>query len=89
MDTQSTLAMEGLPQKPEKPLDSDCCGNGCVPCVLDIYTEELAIWERDCARIKSGGTSHSVGQEEEENGEYEVRLLLVCCLAGKLLLLAG
>ncbi|KAK7100428.1 NADH-cytochrome b5 reductase-like [Littorina saxatilis] len=71
MDTQSTLAMEGLPQKPEKPLDSDCCGNGCVPCVLDIYAEELAIWERECARIKSGGTSHSVGQEEEENGEYE------------------
>ncbi|XP_076441230.1 NADH-cytochrome b5 reductase-like isoform X2 [Babylonia areolata] len=46
--------MEQLPEKPEKPLDSDCCGNGCVPCVLDIYAEELAIWERECARIQSG-----------------------------------
>ncbi|KAK7502229.1 hypothetical protein BaRGS_00006593 [Batillaria attramentaria] len=48
-----------LPEKPEKPLDSDCCGSGCVPCVLDIYAEELAIWEQECARIKAGETSYS------------------------------
>ena len=48
-----------LPEKPEKPLNSDCCGQGCTPCVLDIYQEELAIWERECARIKSGRVSET------------------------------
>lgn len=40
-----------LPPKPEKPLDSDCCGNGCKSCVFDIYEEELRIWEDECQRI--------------------------------------
>ena len=33
-----------LPEPPEKPLESDCCGTGCTPCVLDIYQEELDEW---------------------------------------------
>ena len=33
-----------LPEPPEKPLESDCCGTGCTPCVLDIYQEELEEW---------------------------------------------
>ena len=24
---------------PWKPLDSDCCGSGCNPCILDIYQQ--------------------------------------------------
>lgn len=42
-----------LPAPPERPLDSDCCGNGCVPCVLDIYREEMALWEAECERIRA------------------------------------
>lgn len=42
------------PPKPEKPLDSDCCGQGCTPCILDIYQEELDIWKRECERLKTG-----------------------------------
>lgn len=30
-----------IPPPPEKPLPGDCCGNGCVPCVWDMYYEEL------------------------------------------------
>lgn len=30
--------------KPEKPLDDDCCGNGCSPCVWDHYYEQLSLW---------------------------------------------
>lgn len=43
-----------LPEPPEKPLDSDCCGNGCTPCVFDIYDEEMLRWRMECDRIRSG-----------------------------------
>ena len=35
---------ENLPEAPEEPLPSDCCGGGCVPCVMDIYQEQLEQW---------------------------------------------
>lgn len=35
-----------LVEKPEKPLDSDCCGGGaCCPCVWDTYFEQLERWQ--------------------------------------------
>jgi len=37
-----------LPEPPTKPLDSDCCSNGCTPCVFDIYDEEVAQWQKFC-----------------------------------------
>ena len=46
--------MDLLPSKPERPLDSDCCGQGCDPCILDIYAEEMKIWEEECRQIKAG-----------------------------------
>lgn len=39
---------ERLPDPPAKPLPGDCCGNGCTPCVLDIYQKELAQWQTLC-----------------------------------------
>lgn len=45
-----------FPEPPEKPLDSDCCGTGCVPCVFDIYDEEMVKWRLECDRIRSGKT---------------------------------
>ena len=35
-----------LPEPPQEPLPSDCCGTGCSPCVTDLYQEELAMWEQ-------------------------------------------
>ncbi|KAL8570674.1 hypothetical protein ACOMHN_039109 [Nucella lapillus] len=68
--------MENLPEKPDKPLDLDCCGNGCVPCVLDLYAEELAIWERECAHVTSGQHSarleHTAAPEDYVGPELSV-----------------
>ena len=43
-----------LPPAPIPPEPSDCCGSGCVPCVLDIYDQEVAIWKRQCEKITCG-----------------------------------
>lgn len=29
------------PRPPEKPFPDECCGSGCVPCILDVYEDEL------------------------------------------------
>jgi hypothetical protein len=41
------------PPKPEPPDPSDCCGNGCDPCVHDLYGEKLAEWERRVAAFEA------------------------------------
>ena len=51
-----------LPDPPEKPQDSDCCGSGCIPCVFDIYEEEMSKWRRECDKIKSGETLDNISQ---------------------------
>lgn len=35
------------PVPPRKPEPYECCGTGCIPCVMDIYEEELWQYERD------------------------------------------
>ncbi|XP_061175045.1 NADH-cytochrome b5 reductase-like [Saccostrea echinata] len=49
-----------LPCPPLKPEDTDCCGSGCVPCVFDIYEQDLKIWRKECRKIKEN-------QRNEEN----------------------
>ena len=44
-----------FPQKPEEPVESDCCGTGCIPCVFDIYESELRLWSSQCAEIQRRG----------------------------------
>ena len=44
-DFPESPCLDNLPEKPQKPLPSDCCGNGCDPCINDIYEQELKIWE--------------------------------------------
>jgi cytochrome-b5 reductase len=39
--------------KPLPPLPDDCCGQGCIPCVNDIYDTELKIWEREVIQMSS------------------------------------
>ena len=39
---------------PQEPLPSDCCGSGCVPCVFDLYEEELKRYEYELAVTKNG-----------------------------------
>ncbi len=33
------------PQPPLRPDPDDCCRSGCVPCVFDLYADELARYE--------------------------------------------
>ena len=48
---------DNLPSRPERPLDSDCCGQGCIPCVFDLYEEEVKIWEDECRKVAVGESS--------------------------------
>ena len=41
--------LDEFPEPPTKPLDSECCGNGCSPCVFDIYDGEMVRWQKFCA----------------------------------------
>ena len=34
------------PNPPRKPEPHECCGTGCIPCVMDIYEEELYEYEK-------------------------------------------
>jgi len=31
--------------RPKMPLEEDCCGSGCTPCVFDVYKMLLKEWE--------------------------------------------
>ncbi|MBL0124879.1 MAG: hypothetical protein IPP88_19905 [Betaproteobacteria bacterium] len=35
-----------VPLPPRKPEPHECCGTGCIPCVMDIYEEELFDYEK-------------------------------------------
>ncbi|XP_043346569.1 NADH-cytochrome b5 reductase-like isoform X4 [Dermochelys coriacea] len=54
---------------PTEPLQSQCCGSGCKPCVYDVYQKELAQWEE--AKAKKDG-SFLTKQKEER---YEAGLM--------------
>ncbi|GAA5951303.1 hypothetical protein JCM3765_002439 [Sporobolomyces pararoseus] len=47
--------------KPLKPEIWECCGSSCKPCVLELYKQELKVWE-EC---------HPDGEEEQEQEEEE------------------
>ncbi|XP_033117097.1 NADH-cytochrome b5 reductase-like [Anneissia japonica] len=42
-------------EKPSEPLQSDCCGTGCTPCVFDLYEEDLRNWRKHCFDNHQGG----------------------------------
>lgn len=31
--------------RPKTPLDEDCCGSGCTPCIFDVHKTLLKEWE--------------------------------------------
>lgn len=36
--------------RPKTPLEEDCCGSGCTPCVFDVHKKLLDEWETRKAR---------------------------------------
>ncbi|XP_071841734.1 NADH-cytochrome b5 reductase-like isoform X3 [Apostichopus japonicus] len=49
-----------LVHKPLEPGATDCCGQGCQPCVLDIHQDELNLWKLNCWK------THGEGSKEEQ-----------------------
>jgi hypothetical protein len=45
-----------VPPPPRKPEPHECCGTGCIPCVMDIYEEELFEYEK---ALKALGASEA------------------------------
>lgn len=46
------MDLDPKPEAPREPQLEDCCGNGCTPCVFDLYADALeryqlalAAWE--------------------------------------------
>ncbi|XP_030428183.1 NADH-cytochrome b5 reductase-like isoform X1 [Gopherus evgoodei] len=52
---------------PTEPLQSQCCGSGCKPCVYDVYQKELAQWEE--AKAKKDRRLLTKQKEESCNSE--------------------
>lgn len=42
-----------LPPMPERPDPEDCCGSGCMPCILDAYEQALEEWGETVARLRA------------------------------------
>ena len=41
------------PKKPWEPYPDECCGRGCVPCVYDIYDDNLSKYEYNLKTFKT------------------------------------
>lgn len=48
------------PNPPRKPEPHECCGTGCIPCVMDIYEEELWQYEKDLKAWEAANTASQV-----------------------------
>jgi len=44
--TMDANSREELELEPLRPQESDCCGSGCDPCILDIYQQDLDIFRK-------------------------------------------
>ncbi|WP_236585497.1 oxidoreductase-like domain-containing protein [Dyella sp. EPa41] len=59
-DPQGSSAEEGAtvpsndppPTRPQRPDDEDCCGQGCVPCIFDLYDEAMGRYREALAAWK-------------------------------------
>ena len=54
--------------KPIPPSPEDCCGQGCTPCVNDIYEAELKLWEKEMAQ-KSNPEINGDNQNSDDKKE--------------------
>ena len=50
-----------LPTPPRKPEPHECCGTGCIPCVMDIYEEALFEYEKALKVLASVQPDPSAG----------------------------
>ena len=51
------------PVPPRKPEPHECCGTGCIPCVMDIYEEELYEYEKALRNAGDVGIANGSGTQ--------------------------
>ncbi|MDC8829521.1 oxidoreductase-like domain-containing protein [Alteromonas gilva] len=56
--------MQKLPPKPREPLMDDCCGDGCCPCIWDIYYQKITQWRE----VKQALEEQNTNDDSNENG---------------------
>jgi Oxidoreductase-like protein, N-terminal len=44
--------MQSPPVEPNKPNDDDCCGNGCVNCVWDVYERDFEKFKEEMGKYQ-------------------------------------
>ena len=55
-------------KKPEKPIPSDCCGQGCTPCVYERYAYQMEIyedWLQEKKKEKEPKKLHHISKKNE------------------------
>jgi hypothetical protein len=56
-----------LIEKPERPLDNECCGGGaCQPCVWDYYFEQMELWQKQQDELEK---ESKLIEEDEKKAE--------------------
>ena len=45
---------------PRKPEPHECCGTGCIPCVMDIYEEQLYEYEKALKKMAAADVEGAV-----------------------------
>jgi hypothetical protein len=58
------MASMNKPTPPRQPEPHECCGTGCIPCVMDIYEEELWQYEKDLKDWEAGHGAHNTSVAE-------------------------
>lgn len=53
-----------LPPRPERPSSDDCCKSDCMPCIFELYEEELERWERQVAAIRARHAQRHAGEAD-------------------------
>ena len=60
--------MDKLIEKPERPLDNECCGGGaCQPCVWDYYFEQLELWQKQQDSLQHDNTLQNDTHKPDSN----------------------
>lgn len=53
------------PVPPERPGDNECCQSGCVPCVFDLYYEEMDVYRAEL-RAWEARRTQAAGQRTDD-----------------------
>lgn len=57
------MTTPNAPTPPRKPEPHECCGTGCIPCVMDIYEEELWQYEKDLKAWDAAISTENIGDK--------------------------